>query len=80
MMFDDMKEFYERKGFLDSFYERGYTISYPEDDLYISNHLVYLINLANKYHLDYSLSGMSEDVQVNYLEYCIDCFFSINFK
>ena len=52
MLFEDMKKFYMTIGFLDEFNNRGFSVSYPEDDFYVTNHLNYLTNLADKYNVD----------------------------
>lgn len=76
MLFEDMKKFYMTIGFLDEFNNRGFSVSYPGDDYYVSNHLNYLIELASKYNIGYRFSeDMYDDEKVELLEMLIDSFF-----
>ena len=77
MLFEDMKKFYMAIGFLNEFANRGFTVSYPEDDFYVTNHLNYLIELANKYNVVYEFNDdMCAEDKVECLESELDYFFT----
>lgn len=77
MFFEDMKKFYMAIGFLNEFSNRGYKICYPEDDLYVTNHLNYLKSLADKYNVVYCFDKDStDDEKVELLEDVLDDYFT----
>lgn len=77
MFFEDMKKFYMTIGFLNEFSNRGYKICYPDDDCYVTNHLRYLKDLADKYNVVYRFDRDStDDEKVELLEYILDDYFT----
>ena len=77
MFFEDMKKFYMAIGFLNEVSNRGYKICYPEDDLYVTNHLNYLKSLADKYNVVYCFDKHStDDEKVEVLEDILDDYFT----